>query len=496
MQRPTILLLSALSILLIFSCGAPDPTTVEGPYFGNGFHNGWADQNSAVIWTRLTAVADGKDTDMHFLELSKEQHDSLRRLTDPEVLNSAQLPAGVTLEEIHGACPGAAGEVKLRYYPQGQKEKGRELPWSSVDPAKNYTHQWRLADLQAGTTYELELLARDLNTNVIADTLLGRFDTPPAENAVEPLNFSIVSCHDYDRKDTTDGHKIYAAMLEDDLDFYVHTGDIEYYDKPNPYAFTEELMRFKWDRLFALPLQRQFYAQTTSYFMKDDHDILYDDAYPGMTYGPVTFDRGLEIFDREQFPSSDTTYKTIRWGKDLQIWILEGRRYRSKNTDPDSPDKTILGEEQKAWLTQTVAASDATFKVIVSASPVLGPDRPKGKNDNHSNKAFQTEGDELRDFFNKFDNVFLCNGDRHWQYVTHFEDTNLWEFGCGAGADEHAGGWKQDNVKPEHRFLRVKGGYLFGKLTYENDQPKLHFQHRDVDGQTVHEEVFGGRQVQ
>ena len=34
--------------------------------------------------------------------------------------------------------------------------------------------------------------------------------------------------------------------------------DVEYYDKPNPYALTKELMFFKWDRLFALPLQREF----------------------------------------------------------------------------------------------------------------------------------------------------------------------------------------------------------------------------------------------
>jgi alkaline phosphatase D len=479
-----------LIALLLFACTAPSPTVTDGPYFGNGFRSGWADQQSAVIWTRLTTIPDGRDSDVHFLEISRQESDSLGELKDVEMLNRSQLPEGVSLDQVHGACPGASGEVKLRYYPEQDQSAARETEWAAVDPGKNYTHQWQLEQLSAGTTYQLELLARKDEASAVSDTFLGRLQTAPDEQTARPLHFSIVSCHDYDRKDTTDGHKIYAAMMQDDLDFYIHTGDIEYYDKPNPYAFTEDLMRFKWDRLFALPLQRQFYAGTTSYFMKDDHDILYDDAFPGMTYGPVTFERGLEIFDREQFPSRDTTYQTIRWGKDLQIWILEGRRYRSKNTDPDGPAKTILGEEQKQWLFETLKASDATFKVIVSASPVLGPDRPRGKNDNHSNKAFQTEGDEIRAFIDQFDNVYLCNGDRHWQYVTHFEDTNLWEFGCGAGADQHAGGWSQDNVKPEHRFLRVKGGYLFGMVSYENDQPRLHFQHRDVDGRTVHEEVF------
>jgi len=160
-------------------------------------------------------------------------------------------------------------------------------------------------------------------------------------------------------------------------DFYVHTGDIEYYDKPEPYALTEELMRFKWDRIFALPLQRNFWNNTTSYFMKDDHDVLTNDAFPGMTYGTVSWERGLEIFDKEQLPSVDTTYKTIRWGKDLQIWITDGRNFRSKNSDPDGADKTIFGKEQKEWLFRTLRESDATFKVIMLANPILGPDRKK-----------------------------------------------------------------------------------------------------------------------
>jgi alkaline phosphatase D len=277
-------------------------------------------------------------------------------------------------------------------------------------------------------------------------------------------------------------------MLKLFPDFYVHTGDIEYYDKPEPYALTEELMRFKWDRLFALPLQREFWGQVTSYFLKDDHDMLKDDAFPGMTYGTVSWERGLEIFD-EQNPACDKPYQTVRWGKDLQIWLTEGRVYRSKNSDPDGPDKTIFGKEQKEWLFRTLEESDATFKVIINANPILGPDRER-KNDNYSNSGFKHEGDEIREFLNQFNNVYLCNGDRHWQYVTHFEGNNLWEFSCGAGADKHAGGWSQDDVRPEHRFLRVKGGFLYGKVSHKNGTPTLTFQHRDVDGNVMHEEVF------
>ncbi|MRI01617.1 alkaline phosphatase [Kriegella sp. EG-1] len=360
----------------------------------------------------------------------------------------------------------------------------------AVDAAKNFTKQWRLTGLKSNTKYVIAIKARKSAKHSSVNSITGTCSTPPNNEVQQKISFGIVSCHDYNRRDTEKGHKIYNALAKDNPDFFIHTGDIEYYDKKNPFAFTEKLMRFKWDRIFALPLQRNFYSNTTSYFMKDDHDTLKDDAFPGTTYGNVTFERGLEIFDKEQFPTNEKTYKTIRWGKDLQIWVLEGRNYRSKNTDPDGPHKVILGKEQKEWLFKTIDASDATFKVIISASPIIGPDRPKGKNDNHSNKAFEHEGNSIREFINKHDNIYMCNGDRHWQYVSHVKDSNLWEFCSGAGSDSHAGGWDQENVKPLHRFLRVKGGYLSGEVYQEADKIKLKFEHKDVDGNVMHQEVF------
>lgn len=469
----------------LFSCVRHEKE--GGPYFGNGLHNGWADQNSITIWTRLTKNPELKTTGAVFNTITPEEAKELAGIDKVELLHRKQIPDGLTLEDMLGACQGMAGEVRLSYWQDDAKNK-IETDWVHVDTLKNYTYQWKLTDLLPNTVYRLELLARKNQT--ISDTISGMFRTAPESSSEKKINFGMVSCHDYNRKDLTDGHKIYRAMAKDDLDFFVHTGDIEYYDKPNPYALTEQLMRFKWDRIFGLPLQRDFFAKTTTYFMKDDHDVLRDDAYQGMTYGAVSFERGIEIFDREQFPSNDKTYKTIRWGKDLQIWLLEGRKYRSKNTAPDGPEKSILGEKQRAWLFETIDRSNATFKVIISASPILGPDRPTGKNDNHSNEAYRYEGNIIREFVNRHDNVFMCNGDRHWQYVSHIENSNLWEFGTGAGSDSHAGGWEQNNVLPEHLFLRVKGGYLTGRVFRENEMAKLKFEHRDVDGNVVYTKEF------
>ncbi|WP_217447495.1 alkaline phosphatase D family protein [Maribellus comscasis] len=472
---------------LFLGCSLKKET--DGPYFGNGFHNGWADQSSIVIWTRLTHNPEGNTNGTKFLIPSAEEHRRLDKEAHPEKIHKAQIPEGMTLDNMLGACPGAPGEVKLIYYPLLNSDNKTETDWIAVDEKKNYTTQWQLENLRPNTKYVVEIEARLNNKSKVSDKTEGAFRTPPTEKTEEDIEFCIVTCHDYWRKDTTDGHKIYNSMIKMFPDFYVHTGDIEYYDKPEPYALTEELMRFKWDRLFALPLQRKFWTQVTSYFMKDDHDALKNDAWPGQTYGTVPWDRGIEIFEKEQFPYHNKFYKTIRWGKDLQIWITEGRNYRSSNNIPDGPEKTIYGKEQMDWLFKTLKESDATFKVIINANPVLGPDR-ENKNDNYSNSKYAFEGEQIRNFLNQFDNVYLCNGDRHWQYVTHLPDTNLWEFSCGAGADMHAGGWDQEDLRPEHRFLRVKGGFLRGEVSRENGKPKLTFQHYDVNGEMVHEEIF------
>src|SRR5690606_7996704 len=145
------------------------------------------------------------------------------------------------------------------------------------------------------------------------------------------------------------------------------------------------------NRLFALPNQRRFYTKVTSYFMKDDHDTLANDCSTGDSYGSVSFDRGMEIFDKEQFPSTDRTYKTVRWWKSLQVWFLVGRNNRSTNDMPDGPEKTVLGKEQKTWLFYTVTNSNTPFKVTVARMRIVGPDKT-AKNVNLTNCNFQQGG--------------------------------------------------------------------------------------------------------
>ena len=171
------------------------------------------------------------------------------------------------------------------------------------------------------------------------------------------------------------------------------------------------------------------------YWEVDDHDSWANDGWPTIHapwLNPLTFEEGFNIY-REQVPMGERTYRTVRWGKGLQIWMVEGRLYRSPNTLEDGPQKTIWGKDQLAWLKRTILESDASFRVLISPTPIVGPDRGEGKNDNHSNLAFAYEGNHFRKWTKdqQLENFYTVCGDRHWQYMSIDPTSSLREFSCG-----------------------------------------------------------------
>ncbi|MEI8319842.1 MAG: alkaline phosphatase D family protein [Planctomycetia bacterium] len=265
------------------------------------------------------------------------------------------------------------------------------------------------------------------------------------------------------------------------------TGDLVYYDNDEPSAVTERLARYHWERMFSLPRLIEFNSHHSTYWLKDDHDTLSNDCSPGAAMGDFTFAQGQKIF-RQQAPMNDDgpDYRTIRWGRDLQVWFTEGRDYRSKNKSQDSPEKTIWGAEQKAWFKRTVKESDATWKILVSPTPIVGPDR-KNKKDNHSNEGYQHEGDEIRAWLkeNAHDHFFVITGDRHWQYHSVHPGTGVQEFSVGPASDEHASGSPGYDAK-YHKFHRVQGGFLAVTLQREGAKSRILFEHRDVLGKVAY----------
>ena len=464
-------------------------TALQATYFGNGMKIGEVDQDSAIIWTRLTATAEFNMQGHMWIEFEVPEEEKSWSGSKKEL--GSRMPEGATLDDMAFSLSGKAGQVRLIYWPDNDTSRVVQKDWIPVDANKDHTLQIHVKDLTPNTRYEVVLASRDLDGRLGA-SVTGKFKTAPAADDAEEVTFTVVTCHDFNRRDDlVNGHRIYPSMARMvKPDFMVHAGDIEYYDKANPWARNVELARHKWNRIFALPYQLDFHRQFPSYFIKDDHETLRNDAWPGQRYGDLTWEQGLAIF-REQVPMGDKTYRTIRWGKDLQIWMVEGRDFRSPNDMPDGPDKTIWGEEQKAWLFNSMKASDAAFRVLISPTPIVGPDRG-GKKDNHANKVFQWEGDQVREFLSTMDNAFVLCGDRHWQYATQHPETGVREYSAGAGADMHAGGFKYEYRNEYHKFLRIEGGFLSVNVKREGGKPQITFTHHDVDGNPVNVEVFKG----
>lgn len=450
----------------------------------NGIKIGEVTPSSAVIWTRLTQNAERNINGKPFpYNVNRKKKKSLHF---------------DNLNIMEGATPGVSGEVRIAYWPTSSNDSNlsngkSEKVWSNWQPVNaqlDYTHQFTLSSLGVGTDYAVVVEGRPLEGKTATVEVLGSFHTAAKSQTASKVTFAVVTGQDYPRRDDKqNGHKIYPQMQKLGLDFFVHTGDIEYYDKPAPYADNLELARFKWSRLYAMPFQRDFHNHTASYFMKDDHDTLKNDAWPGQTYGDLTWDQGLALF-KEQVPMGEKTYRTIRWGKDLQIWLVEGRDFRSPNNMKDGPDKTIWGTAQKQWFFDTVKQSDATFKILISPTPIVGPDRKKGKNDNHANLAFKHEGDEIRTFISQQKNMFTVVGDRHWQYASVDPATGLKEFSCGPTADAHAQGFSQKEKSSMHNFLRIKGGFLSGVVDRIEGVPTVTMRHHGVDGTVYYEDII------
>ncbi len=458
-------------LLCIVLVSSVQPAAVEETRQATGVKVGEVTDTSAIVWMRLTAKA------------ARNSEGPIRkgRPTDP-------LPTDDRVHELEGAAPGAAGQVRLRYGIRDDLTDAKTADWIEVKADNDFTHQFKLTGLKPGTVYHYAAETAVPKGMPVHAPLRGQFATAPPSNERADVTFTVITGQAYKDLDHKDGFHIYEAMTKLNPKFLAPTGDTVYYDSEDPRACTVPLARYHWHRMYAFPRHIAFHLKVPGYWMKDDHDTLSNDCWPDQNPRlmlPLTFKDGLRLF-REQVPMSDKTYRTFRWGKGLQIWLVEGRDFRSPNNAKDGPMKTIWGEQQRKWLKESLLASDADWKVLISPTPIVGPDRGN-KADNHANAAFKHEGDEFRQWAQKnLKNFFLVCGDRHWQYHAVHPETKLHEFSCGPASDEHAGGSPGED-REYHRFHRVKGGFLSVSVGRVQDKSAIVFRFHDVHGKVVYE---------
>lgn len=457
------------------------------PYNAMGERVGEVTHTSAIVHTRLTKFPVRNVNGFRFV--GAKHGTPVRKVR--------HLPAGMTVDQLEGACPGSAGAVRLWLGRTSTLKDAQPGEWKRVDSARDFTQRFALDHLEPETTYYYAVeMAREPSGSSRRGPI-GIFRTAPPPDSWRKVAFAISTCEHYVCQDHPDGYRSYHSMKNLNPAFLVSTGDSVYYDNEPPFANTVPVARFHWHRMYSLTSIQGFFQSSPGYWMKDDHDTLCNDCWPTMNAprsSPLTFSEGQQIFF-DEVPMGERTYRHYKWGKAVEIWMMEGRDFRSPNTMPDGPGKTIWGKKQKKWFQRTVLQSDADFLILISPDPIVGPDR-KNKHDNHSNAAFATEGNEIRQWIqkNRPDNLFVACGDRHWQYYSVDPETGVREFSCGPMSDAHAEGCPGYN-HDYHWFLREKGGFLTVSIEGTETVPRIVFRHHDVDGGVVFQQEFAKRQA-
>ncbi len=173
-------------------------------------------------------------------------------------------------------------------------------------------------------------------------------------------------------------------------DYVVFNGNSVAYDAP-PTATTAEAMRAKWHQLLTQPKVATLLGQVGTYWIKNDRDFRFAGADYSAGKEPSA-DLGADIF-REQVPVTDPrdptslTFRSVQATRDLALWMLEVRDYRSPNGTADNKDKSLWGTSQGEWLLRQHVSSTTNFKVVIQPTAVVGPD---SSSDSHAS-GFRSE---------------------------------------------------------------------------------------------------------
>ena len=480
-------------IILLFSC-----QDKEDIFIAQGIMSGEATENTIILQSRLTAT------------------DTL----------------------VGGDIPGMAGKGRFEISETKDFTSSQFSDWLVADSLYDYILKCRVDQLMPATKYFYRLhYGHDDRSLKISQT--GEFKTNSGEDHQDEASIVVVTGMNYYHfhygnyaRDLaysgTDKHLGYPALQSIHKlhpDYFVGTGDNVYFDHPaernyqnnirrgrNPHpggyegkeVTDEKGMRRKYHEQFFQPRFKDLFLKVSTYWEKDDHDYRMNDADP-FTKFPISHELGIKNF-KEQVPvvkpgSNDKTYRTRRINKDLQLWFVEGRDFRDANAKPDGPDKTLWGKEQISWLKTTLLESDATFKILISPTPMVGPD-DASKKDNHVNhRGFRTEGEAFFDWIiaqGLLDrNFYIVCGDRHWQYHAK-HPKGIEEFSCGALVDNNSrAGRLAGDPKSTDPDAKIEQYYVQGTseqatggfLQLQNivaETPELHFNYYDEQGELLY----------
>lgn len=227
---------------------------------------------------------------------------------------------------------------------------------------------------------------------------VGEFRTAPLPQQLMPISFAFSG-----DANTKSQFGIFSAIAAEAPEFFVHLGDFPYCDGATTvadYWLEHQTIRDE--------AQLQAFCNRVPWVATwDDHEVVnnWDAAVSSTLVANGT--RGF----RDWFPLRDgptDIWRRLRYGKGLEVFVLDTRRYRDLNAALPSPQKSLLGQVQLQWLQQALASSDAIWKVVATSVPTFygGIDSWDG---------FVHERQQLLDFLQQSEvqNVVFVAADQH-----------------------------------------------------------------------------------
>ena len=273
---------------------------------------------------------------------------------------------------------------------------------STAQHLNNRVAKLGLSGLSAGTTYHYGIEVDGL----LADQR-GSFSTPAF--GPQSFNFAFASC-----AHTGSRHRVFDTIRSLNPLFFMHMGDMHYADIP-----TNERNKYRWafGQVHSSPQQTRLYQSTPLAYMWDDHDYGPNDSngqFVGKSAARLSYQETVPHYPLVAGGGNVPIYQAFTIGR-VRFIMTDTRSERDSNQiSAESPQKSMLGAAQKAWLKRELVSASQNYPITIwmCTSPWLA-DSPGSGTDNWN--GFRAERRELADFIEAqgIKGLIYITGDLH-----------------------------------------------------------------------------------
>lgn len=279
--------------------------------------------------------------------------------------------------------------------------------------------------------------------------------------------------------------EILKAMADKKADFMVWGGDNTYLREVDFDSRTGIMQRYTHTR--SLPELQPLLGNMHHYATWDDHDYGPNDSDESYNMKETTLEAFKLFWGNQNYAFNGSVAGNFNWS-DVEFFLLDDRWFRTPIGIKSLPNE-MFGDKQLRWLIESLKASKATFKFIVSGGQMLNTDASQ------YNETLIRYSEERTKFLkmiqdDRISGVVLLSGDRHHSEVNKMERVGtypLYEFTVSPITAGSSG----DRAKDEKNFYRVPDSY-YGKrafsmfeVTGERKDRVLTIQLFDVQGNAI-----------